>query len=153
MARIRATVYVDCVATLIWIRSVPAVVYFFVRYVRQSPRRRFVEQHAKCCTGRRCFRQATIRLSNEHGTCHGNSASPTLSLSSQFLGDRFCKTVRPLLFDRCPVPSVRPVCDVGVLWTNGWTDHDETWHEGRPRSRPHCLRWGTSSPQSGPCPL
>ena len=20
-----------------------------------------------------------------------------------------------------------PVCDVGVLWPNGWTDHDETW--------------------------
>ena len=27
------------------------------------------------------------------------------------------------------------VCDVGVLWPNGWMDPDETWHGGRPR--PH----------------
>ena len=26
-----------------------------------------------------------------------------------------------------------PVCNVGVLWPNGWTDPDETWHAGRPR--------------------
>jgi len=24
-------------------------------------------------------------------------------------------------------------CDVGVLWSNGWVDQDETWHAGRPR--------------------
>jgi len=23
------------------------------------------------------------------------------------------------------------VCDVGVLWPNGWMDQDETWHDGR----------------------
>jgi len=23
------------------------------------------------------------------------------------------------------------VCDVGVLWPNGWTDHGETWRTGR----------------------
>ena len=23
------------------------------------------------------------------------------------------------------------VCDVVVLWPNGWMDHDETWHGGR----------------------
>jgi len=32
------------------------------------------------------------------------------------------------------------VCDVGVLWPNGWMDQDETWHAGRPRTRPHCIR-------------
>jgi len=32
-------------------------------------------------------------------------------------------------------------CNVGVL-SNGWMDQDETWHGGRPRSRPHCVRWG-----------
>jgi len=26
--------------------------------------------------------------------------------------------------------SVCPVCDVGVLWPNSWTDQDETWHAG-----------------------
>ena len=38
------------------------------------------------------------------------------------------------------------VCDVGALWPNGWTDQDETWHAGRPRPWPHCVRWGPSSP-------
>jgi len=27
--------------------------------------------------------------------------------------------------------SVCPVCNVGVLWPNGWMDQDETWHGGR----------------------
>ena len=35
---------------------------------------------------------------------------------------------------------MHPVCDVGVLWPNGWMDQDETWHGGRSRHRPHCVR-------------
>jgi len=27
-----------------------------------------------------------------------------------------------------------------------WMDQDETWHVGRTRPRPHCARWGPSSP-------
>jgi len=50
-----------------------------------------------------------------------------------------CKTVRPMLSYRCPV------CDVGALWRNGWTDQDETWFAGRPRPWPHCVKWGPSS--------
>jgi len=42
----------------------------------------------------------------------------------------------------CPVC----LCDVRALWPNGWTDQDETWHAGRPRPSPHCVRWGPSSP-------
>ena len=42
--------------------------------------------------------------------------------------------------------SVSPVCNVGVLWPNGWTDQDETWHTSRPRPWPHCVRWAPSSP-------
>jgi len=38
-----------------------------------------------------------------------------------------------------------PVCNVGVLWPNGWMDQDETWHTGRPRPQPHCVGWGPSS--------
>ena len=38
------------------------------------------------------------------------------------------------------------VCDVRALWPNGWTDQHETWHAGRPRPWPHCVRWGRSSP-------
>jgi len=41
-----------------------------------------------------------------------------------------------------------PICDVGVFWPNGWTDHDETLHACRPRPWPHCLRWRPSSPFS-----
>ena len=44
-----------------------------------------------------------------------------------------CKTVRPMISDRClSVLSVCPVCD-GVLWPNGCWHQDETWHAGRPR--------------------
>jgi len=51
-----------------------------------------------------------------------------------------------MLSDRClSVCLSSPVCNVGVLWQNGWTDQDETWHGGRPRPWPHCVRWGLSS--------
>jgi len=63
----------------------------------------------------------------------------------------FCKTVRPNLSDRClsvlsVCLSVMSVCNVGVLWPNGWMDQEETWHAGRPRPWPHCVRWVPSSP-------
>jgi len=51
-----------------------------------------------------------------------------------------CKTVRPMLSDHCPV------CNIGVLWSNGWMDQDETWQAGTPQTWPHCVRWGPSSP-------
>jgi len=46
----------------------------------------------------------------------------------------------------CPV--CLSVCDVRALWPNGWTDQGETWHAGRPRPWPHCVRWGPSYPSS-----
>jgi len=46
-----------------------------------------------------------------------------------------------------------PVCNVGVLWPNGWMDQDGTWHPVRPPPWPHCGRWGPSSPsQRGTAP-
>ena len=63
-----------------------------------------------------------------------------------------------MLSDRCPVCpvclSVRlTVCDIGVLWPNGWIDQDEIWHRGRPLPRPHCVRWGSSPlPKRGKAP-
>ena len=58
-----------------------------------------------------------------------------------------CKTVRPMLSDRYPVRLSVSVClHVGVLWSNGWMDEDETWHAGRPRTWPHYVRWEPSSP-------
>jgi len=53
-----------------------------------------------------------------------------MSLLTNMFWATVCKTVRPMLSDRCPVLSV---CNVGVLWPNGWPDQDETWHAGRPR--------------------
>jgi len=56
----------------------------------------------------------------------------------------------------CPVClPVCPVCDVRALWPNGWTDQDETWHAGRPRPWPHCVRWRpiSPSPKGGKPPI
>ena len=47
-------------------------------------------------------------------------------------------------------PVCLSVCDVAALWPNGWIDQDETWHGGRPRHQPHCLRWGLSYPLPPP---
>jgi len=44
------------------------------------------------------------------------------------------------------VLSVCPVCNVGVLWSNGSMDQDKIWHAGRPRPWTHCVRWEPSSP-------
>jgi len=55
-----------------------------------------------------------------------------------------------MLSGRCL--SVLSVCDVGVFWPNGWMDQDETWHGGRPRPRPHRVRWGPSTPKWGTAP-
>ena len=52
-----------------------------------------------------------------------------------------------MLSGRCL--SVLSVCDVGVLWPNGWMDQDATWYGGRPRPRRHCARWGPSFPRKG----
>jgi len=36
---------------------------------------------------------------------------------------------------------------------NGWMDQDETWHGGRPRPSPNCVKWGPSfPPQRGTAP-
>jgi len=39
------------------------------------------------------------------------------------------------------------------VWPNGWMDQHATWYGGRPRPRPHCVRWGPSSPQGGTAPI
>jgi len=54
----------------------------------------------------------------------------------------------------CPsCPVCLSVCNVGVLWPNGWMDQDATWYRCRSPPRPHCVRWGLSSPsQKGHSP-
>jgi len=39
----------------------------------------------------------------------------------------------------CPISAC-------LFWPNVWMDQDGTWHGGGPWSRPHCARWGPSSP-------
>ena len=67
-------------------------------------------------------------------------------LNDAVFGQPFVKrfALCSMLSDRCL--SVLSVCDVRALWPNGWMDQDETWHAGRPRPWPHCVRWGPSSP-------
>jgi len=42
--------------------------------------------------------------------------------------------------------SPLPIFDPCLLWPNVWMDQDATWYGGGPRPRPHCSRWGPSSP-------
>jgi len=51
--------------------------------------------------------------------------------------------------DPAPLPkkeAERPIFGPRLLWPNGWTDRDGTWHGARPWSSPHCAGWGHSSP-------
>ena len=51
------------------------------------------------------------------------------------------------------------ICDVGVLWLNGWMGQEETWHRCRPRSTPqtgtqlHTPEKGDTIPNFQPCLL
>jgi len=66
------------------------------------------------------------------------------------------QTVARKRFALCYRTVVLSAClsgyDVGVLWPNGWMDQDETWHGGRSRSRPHCIRREPSSLIRGTAP-
>jgi len=56
------------------------------------------------------------------------------------------------VFDGDPAPypkrerSPSPIFGPCLLRPNGWMDQDGTWHGGGPLRRPHCARWGPSSP-------
>jgi len=78
----------------------------------------------RCCLG--------IRLEDP---CH-------FKLEGLIFGWLLQVTVCPMLRDRCPV------CNVGVLWSDGWIDQDTSWYRGRPRPKWHCLWWGPSSPST-----
>ena len=104
-----------------------------------------IETIRKLCS--LCFKRPVLNTENYRITVTGPPKSnlPKFPAVLSF-GATVCKTVRPMLSDRCPVCPVLSGCDVRALWPNGWTDQDETWHAGRPRRWPHCVRWGPSSP-------
>ena len=58
-----------------------------------------------------------------------------------------------IALDRDPAPlkgaQDPPLCGPCVLWPKGWMDEDATCYRGRPQPRPHCVRWGPSSPLKG----
>ena len=45
-----------------------------------------------------------------------------------------------------PPPTFGPF----LLWPNGSMHQDATWYAGRPRSRPHCARWGRGTRLTSP---
>jgi len=85
----------------------------------------------------------STQRSTVHCTCD-LSFSYTLVFGRPFV-KRFALCYRTIV---CPVCLV---CDVGV-WSNGSTDQNETWRAGRPRPRPHCVKWRPSSPKQAAQP-
>jgi len=58
---------------------------------------------------------------------------------------KVCKTVSPILSDRClSYPVCLSVTLVYCCQTVGWINKDETWYAGRPSA--NIVRWGHSSP-------
>ena len=84
-------------------------------------------------------------LSHQNCPIAWGSVTP---FNAWFLGPTRVHTVRPMLSDRCLSCPVC-LCDVGVLWPNGWMDQDATRYGSRPRTRRHCARWESSSPNKG----
>jgi len=74
--------------------------------------------------------------------CRPNVVNTNINQRIRFIcGRPFVKQFA--LCYRAVVCSARlSVCDVGVLWPNGWMDWDAIWCGGRPRHKPHCVRWG-----------
>jgi len=66
-----------------------------------------------------------------------------------------CEAVCPVVSDRCPIcRSVLSVCNVGVLWRNGWMRQDETLHAGMASALATLCQMGTElpSPKRGTIP-
>ena len=54
------------------------------------------------------------------------------------------------VLDGSPLKGTQPpVLGSCPPWPNGWMDEEATWYVSRPRPRPHCVRWGPSSPTKG----
>jgi len=105
-------------------------------------------RHGCTCSPRLC-QEAFLRLT--HIRSHGYGASSSgmklaASLYSVLFDRPLQVTVRPMLRNRSPVRPVCLICNVGVLWPNGWMDQDATWYGDRPRPRRHCIRWDPTLP-------
>jgi len=70
------------------------------------------------------------------------------------LGIEVCLGPGDFVFDGEPAPPQKkgtspPNFGPCTLWPNGSMDEDATWYGSRPWPRPHCVRWGSSSPRKG----
>ena len=74
----------------------------------------------------------------------------TAGLIKMLLGTKVGLSSGNSVLDGDPAPSpqgVEPaIFGPWLLWPNGWMDQDATWHEGRPRLKQLCVRWGPSPP-------
>jgi len=86
---------------------------------------------------------ASAAHSHTHVTAVHRQHQPILMIFERQFAKRFALCYRTVV---CHFLSLCRVCDVGVLWRNGWMDQNETWHGGRPQPY-HNVRWGPSLPQ------
>ena len=75
----------------------------------------------------------------------------TAGVTKMPLGMEVVLSPGDFVLDGDPVPSPKrgrspPIFGPCLLWPNAWVDQDGTSHGGGPWCRPHCVRWGTSSP-------
>jgi len=91
------------------------------------------------------------RAHNRNGTSIGSTVFEqfTATVSGRPFVKRFALCYRTVVLSCLCLVCLSVclfVCNVGVLWLNGWMDQDEIWHAGRSRPWPHCVRWRPSSP-------
>jgi len=116
--------------------------------VRQHRANRFTNGRPTICE--HLAKLQARRVFTRSGRVPGQLSCIKMKIFSSIFGQPFVKWFALCYCYRTvvcvPVLSVCSVCDVGVLWPNGWMDHDAAWYEGRPRPRPHCVRWEPNSP-------
>ena len=103
---------------------------------------RFHLQHASLEINVNIYMEGVLRSQQRGYSLKPVHSGTVPSMRRQLFWATVYKTVCSMLSDHCPVClSVLSVCNLGVLWLNGWflMDQDETWHGGRPVSRPHAL--------------
>ena len=81
------------------------------------------------------FKHILYNLDNAYLYKHNNAAFHRLPI-----GGVYC--IQSSLQKGAQQPPMFGLC---LLWPNSWIDQDATWYGGRPRQRPHCVRWGPSS--------
>jgi len=125
-----------------------------------------MDQYATCCGGRPQSSRHCVRwgpscclplLPARRGVqqpaefsahvCFGQTAGWIETSLGMEVGFGLAHCVRWGLKHTQPQGAQPPIFGLCLLWPNGWMDQCATWYGGRPRPRPHCIRWGPSSPR------